>query len=223
MERLKEGCCHNLFGPRFMGCNLAHHIRFRPFLHILRGAMSEDEAVLGWLKRIGTNQTEFVATLAFPIEDADKLYKFFRGFLQPGDDRWFAVAAIDHEKATEYGLSRKGKKKDAIDTDAQKAIKGSSALCKKEPFWRWLREEKGEESVYDEESALVMVKKLTGVKSRHDYINNVFGREQWFRLSSEYHKWAAQPDESVNPLAVANSIASDASSLHDWADKPEDG
>jgi hypothetical protein len=152
------------------------------------------EAVLGWLKRIGTTQAEFVVTIGFPIEDAEKLHAFFGGHVLPGDERWMGVTAIDHEKATEYGLSRKGKKKDPLDADAQKAIKGSSALCREAPFWRWLREEKGEQ-VHDEEDALVVVKRLTGVKSRHDYINDVFGRESWFRLSSEYHKWAAQPED----------------------------
>jgi hypothetical protein len=167
------------------------------------------EAVLGWLKRIGTTQTEFVVTIGFPIEDAEKLHAFFGGHVLPGDERWLGVTAIDHEKATEYGLSKKGKKKDAIETDGQRAIKGSSALCKKEPFWRWLREEKGEEAVYDEESALIAVKEITGVKSRHDYINDVFGRESWFRLSSEYHKWAAQPDDSIDPFTSSNEIVND--------------
>lgn len=157
--------------------------------------MAEDEAVLGWLKRIGTTQTEFVVTIGFPIEDSEKLHAFFGGHVLPGDERWLGVTAIDHEKATEYGLSKKGKKKDPIDTDAQKAIRASSVLCKKESFWRWLREEKGQEEVCDEESALIIVKNLTGVKSRHDYINDVFGREAWFRLSTEYHKWAAQPED----------------------------
>jgi hypothetical protein len=156
--------------------------------------MPEDEAVLGWLKRIGTTQTEFVVTIGFPIEDSEKLHGFFGGHVLPGDERWFAIAAIDPEKASEFGLSRKGKKKDAIDADAQKAIRGSSALCREASFWRWLREEKGE-TVHDEEDALVAVKKITGVRSRHDYINDVFGRESWFRLSSEYHKWAAQPED----------------------------
>lgn len=157
-----------------------------------------DKAKMGQLKKFYTNQNEFVATLSFPIEDAEQLHQFFGGHIQPGDERWFAIAPINEEMAKAFSLEKRIRKRPELDSDGNKAVRGSAALCKEEPFWRFLRDVMGEGSALDEESALDVVRRITNVKSRAEFRNDPIARDSWFRLSSAYHKWASEPEDSPN-------------------------
>ncbi|NNM75013.1 hypothetical protein [Enterovirga aerilata] len=155
--------------------------------------MSAPAAISGTFADFRTVKGRKVAQLVIeiPIEQADAALHALGGVPRPDDPKWVAVARLNS------GLSK------ATDSDPEVAPKRSFASlppaqqaalqCRREAFWRFLREEYNQPSVQDEESAAAVVRSICKVTSRSEIATGSTAAAAWFRVNEHFGFWMKEP------------------------------